>query len=102
MFTHWIDRMVSSLDCSPWGAVAGRCVPHAPMSAVTRRVAPPRALYTAEERRRRDASPWTLVQGVLAPAQGAGGTLTVDPDGAGPLFETPMVGAPPEDLAYIP
>jgi hypothetical protein len=30
------------------------------------------------------------------------GTLTVDPDGAGPLFETPMVGAPPEDLAFIP
>jgi 3-vinyl bacteriochlorophyllide hydratase len=27
------------------------------------------ALYTAEERRRRDASPWTLVQGVLAPLQ---------------------------------
>jgi 3-vinyl bacteriochlorophyllide hydratase len=26
-------------------------------------------LYTAEERARRDASPWTLVQGVLAPAQ---------------------------------
>jgi len=26
-------------------------------------------LYTQEERRRRDASPWTLVQGVLAPAQ---------------------------------
>jgi 3-vinyl bacteriochlorophyllide hydratase len=32
---------------------------------------PPRrpALYTPEERRRRDASPWTLVQGVLAPFQ---------------------------------
>ncbi len=30
------------------------------------------------------------------------GTAVVDPDGAGPLFETPMVGAPPEDLAYIP
>jgi 3-vinyl bacteriochlorophyllide hydratase len=28
-----------------------------------------RSLYTAEERRRRDASPWTLVQGVLAPLQ---------------------------------
>ena len=28
-----------------------------------------RPLYTAEERRRRDASPWTLVQGVLAPIQ---------------------------------
>jgi len=27
------------------------------------------ALYSAEERRRRDASPWTLVQGVLAPLQ---------------------------------
>ena len=26
-------------------------------------------LYTAEQRRRRDASKWTLVQGVLAPVQ---------------------------------
>jgi 3-vinyl bacteriochlorophyllide hydratase len=26
-------------------------------------------LYTAEERRRRDASPWTMLQGVLAPVQ---------------------------------
>ena len=31
--------------------------------------APPTALYTAEERRRRDASRWTLVQGILAPLQ---------------------------------
>ncbi len=31
-----------------------------------------------------------------------GGALTIDPDGAGPLFETPMAGAPPEDLAFIP
>jgi 3-vinyl bacteriochlorophyllide hydratase len=28
-----------------------------------------RGLYTPEERARRDASPWTLVQGVLAPLQ---------------------------------
>jgi 3-vinyl bacteriochlorophyllide hydratase len=28
-----------------------------------------RALYTAEERKRRDASVWTIVQGVLAPVQ---------------------------------
>lgn len=28
-----------------------------------------RPLYTPDERRRRDASPWTLVQGVLAPLQ---------------------------------
>jgi 3-vinyl bacteriochlorophyllide hydratase len=30
---------------------------------------PARPLYTPEERRRRDASAWTLVQGVLAPLQ---------------------------------
>ena len=32
---------------------------------------PPRGggLYTEEEKRRRDASPWTLVQGILAPLQ---------------------------------
>lgn len=30
---------------------------------------PGTALYTSEERRRRDASPWTVVQAVLAPAQ---------------------------------
>lgn len=29
----------------------------------------PLPLYTLEERRRRDASPWTLVQGILAPLQ---------------------------------
>ena len=35
------------------------------------RLAPvaPRPLYTPEERRRRDESPWTLVQGLLAPLQ---------------------------------
>jgi hypothetical protein len=31
-----------------------------------------------------------------------GGAVTIDPDGAGTFFETPMVGAPPEDLAYLP
>lgn len=30
------------------------------------------------------------------------GSLTIDPDGAGPLFETPINGPLPEDLAYIP
>ena len=30
---------------------------------------PARQLYTPEERARRDASPWTVVQGVLAPLQ---------------------------------
>jgi 3-vinyl bacteriochlorophyllide hydratase len=31
--------------------------------------AAPRQLYTAEQRQRRDATPWTLVQGILAPVQ---------------------------------
>lgn len=30
---------------------------------------PPRQLYTVEERARRDATGWTLVQGILAPVQ---------------------------------
>lgn len=49
-----------------------------PVRAVSIRAVPNRCdaaplctppLYTPEERRRRDASPWTLVQGVLAPVQ---------------------------------
>lgn len=39
------------------------------MVVVTPRTHHMKPLYTAEERRRRDASPWTLVQGVLAPVQ---------------------------------
>lgn len=33
------------------------------------KIRPSTALYTAEERRRRDSTVWTLVQGVLAPVQ---------------------------------
>ena len=32
----------------------------------------------------------------------SGGATVVDPDGAGPLFETPLSGPPWEDLGYIP
>jgi 3-vinyl bacteriochlorophyllide hydratase len=32
-------------------------------------LAEPRPLYSPEERRRRDQSPWTVVQGILAPVQ---------------------------------
>ncbi|MEL6188618.1 MAG: 2-vinyl bacteriochlorophyllide hydratase, partial [Myxococcota bacterium] len=43
------------------------------MSSVDRNLGPsqprPRGLYTPEQRQRRDATPWTLVQGVLAPLQ---------------------------------
>ena len=39
------------------------------MNADRVKAAQPQPLYTAEQRRRRDASPWTLVQGLLAPLQ---------------------------------
>ena len=41
-------------------------------------------------------------QAQIATFFASGGTVTIDPDGAGTFFETPMVGPPPEDLAYIP
>ncbi|MGZ8783141.1 MAG: Ig-like domain-containing protein [Gaiellaceae bacterium] len=41
-------------------------------------------------------------QSQIAEFFASGGASTIDPDGAGPLFVTPMAGAPPEDLAYIP
>jgi len=63
MFTNLLSTVVNSLDCSPWGGATGRGIRpafHRPIR---------RSLYTPDERRRRDASPWTIVQGVLAPAQ---------------------------------
>src|SRR3954453_21697312 len=66
MFTDDIvNRVLGGADCCPWAAAAGRR---------ERRFLQPRGLqaqplYTPEERRRRDESRWTLVQGVLAPVQ---------------------------------
>ena len=65
MFTFdVISRLANGADCCPFGATAGRIVRRQadshPMS---------RSLYTPEERRRRDESRWTMVQGVLAPIQ---------------------------------
>lgn len=70
MFTvGWLARLVDAADCCPWGAAAGRQVnpdqPRSPWKQPARN----RPLYTPEERRRRDDSRWTLVQGVLAPVQ---------------------------------
>src|SRR4051795_8701525 len=66
MFTlDQINRFIGSVDCCPWGAAAGcretRMAQTSPLRG--------RPLYMADERRRRDASIWTLVQGVLAPVQ---------------------------------
>ncbi|CAN5193142.1 2-vinyl bacteriochlorophyllide hydratase [soil metagenome] len=44
-------------------------VPAKPMSIPAQKPAAYRPLYTPEERKRRDASGWTLVQGLLAPVQ---------------------------------
>jgi 3-vinyl bacteriochlorophyllide hydratase len=55
-----VDRLLDTLDTCPWGGAIGRA---------PRRPARPAELYTPEERARRDATPWTMVQGVLAPIQ---------------------------------
>jgi 3-vinyl bacteriochlorophyllide hydratase len=54
-----LDRLIAAVDSCPYGTSAGR----------THRKHASRPLYTAEERVRRDRTPWTLVQGILAPVQ---------------------------------
>ena len=62
--THFsLSDMLNGANCCPWTASAG---------FAARRPAPARRVgivYTPEQRRRRDESGWTLVQGVLAPLQ---------------------------------
>ena len=57
MFTRTLETLLNQVDACPWAGAAGRPVPT------------PFRLYTPDERRKRDASPWTLVQGILAPIQ---------------------------------
>ena len=58
-----LDRIIGSVNACPYGTTAGtRHTRHAPLSVYT-------PLYTDEERVLRDTSPWTLVQGILAPVQ---------------------------------
>jgi 3-vinyl bacteriochlorophyllide hydratase len=61
LINGWLDTLAPT----PWGAHVGLHPPH-PNRPEAVSKAP---LYTAEERARRDATPWTLVQGVLAPLQ---------------------------------
>jgi 3-vinyl bacteriochlorophyllide hydratase len=64
MFTSGVvGKVIDSIDACPWGSATGRHVHHGD-ARQTRR-----PLYTPEERVRRDATKWTLVQGVLAPVQ---------------------------------
>jgi 3-vinyl bacteriochlorophyllide hydratase len=63
MFTaNVFGHLINAIDCCPWGSAAGR-------HKQNRQAAVARPLYTPEERIRRDATVWTLVQGILAPIQ---------------------------------
>ncbi len=58
-------KLINAMDGCPWGGVAGRHI-HGGFPTSQARSQP---LYTAEQRRRRDTSAWTMVQGILAPVQ---------------------------------
>jgi 3-vinyl bacteriochlorophyllide hydratase len=62
--SNWL-RLINAVDGCPWGAATGRAAAQHAHEHKSR----PVVLYTPEQRRRRDASPWTLVQGILAPIQ---------------------------------
>ena len=57
-----LSDLINTFDNSPWPATTGRCC-----GTVEPRVTS--LVYTPEQRRRRDSSPWTMVQGLLAPLQ---------------------------------
>jgi 3-vinyl bacteriochlorophyllide hydratase len=61
VFDDWIDRIAPCI----WEAHAGLN----PYNAERRALWTRQPLYTPEERRRRDRTPWTMVQAVLAPLQ---------------------------------
>lgn len=63
--SEWADNLIDRLAPSPWATAAGG---HA-LPAKRRDAGMARPLYSPEERVRRDSSPWTIVQGVLAPLQ---------------------------------
>jgi 3-vinyl bacteriochlorophyllide hydratase len=66
MFTATVGRIIDQLDLCPWGGIVGHT---ATGRFAAEHARPAQGLYTPEQRARRDASPWTAVQGVLAPAQ---------------------------------
>jgi 3-vinyl bacteriochlorophyllide hydratase len=59
-----LDYLLDGVAACPWSATAGSPAPlHRP--EISQQV----PLYTPEQRRRRDATKWTMVQGILAPFQ---------------------------------
>jgi 3-vinyl bacteriochlorophyllide hydratase len=66
MFSAAIGFVLDQFDCCPWGGIVGHNGNNQRRSL---RSSSRPSLYSPDERKRRDASPWTLVQGILAPAQ---------------------------------
>jgi 3-vinyl bacteriochlorophyllide hydratase len=69
-----LDQLLGSFEQCPWPTLAGDSRGETAGAAralllAARRQFVERPIYTEEERRRRDATRWTLVQGVLAPVQ---------------------------------
>jgi 3-vinyl bacteriochlorophyllide hydratase len=60
-FSDLLDGWLDTLAPAPWSASVG--------ARRRKRIATRAPLYTAEQRARRDRSPWTIVQAVLAPLQ---------------------------------
>ncbi len=71
LLTHRIiDRLIDSVDACPWPTLACRSNFDHPHHGLDRsRPLKSNELYTPEQRRRRDNTVWTLVQGILAPVQ---------------------------------
>jgi 3-vinyl bacteriochlorophyllide hydratase len=61
-----VGALFDAFVAAPWGAHTGD---HRQTLKRLRVLRARRPLYTPEERARRDATPWTLVQGILAPIQ---------------------------------
>ena len=68
MFTRLVSHYLGKFDCCPWTGHAYGLQYGQTVKKVAKKASPP-YLYTPDERRRRDASPWTLVQGIMAPIQ---------------------------------
>ncbi len=66
MFTRVVERLTGAVNCCPWQGHAYGMNQGDSQAHQARRTL---YLYTPEERRRRDSTKWTLVQGILAPVQ---------------------------------
>lgn len=64
-----IDRCLERFDTCPFAAHAAYKMSGRKKLSIGKASRPTTALYTPEERERRNRSPWTLVQGILAPLQ---------------------------------